>query len=140
MDIRALDAQLAASPQIDLEDLQVIAEAGYRSVLSNRPDGEAPDQPTAAAVEAAARAAGLAFGHVPVGGGAISEADVAAFRHALEALPRPILGFCRTGTRTTTLWALAHAGDRDANQLIETARAAGYDLAALRPRLEGGAR
>lgn len=140
MDIRPLDARLSASPQVATDELKAIAEAGYRSIISNRPDGEAPDQPSAAEIETAAKEAGLAFVHVPVVGGSISDADVIKFREALENLPKPVVGFCRTGTRTTTLWALMQAGDRPAGELIATASAAGYDIGGLRPRLEGAAK
>lgn len=136
MDVRTLDTDLAAAPQIAPDDLKQIAADGYRSVISNRPDGEAPDQPAAAEVRAAAEAAGLLFAHIPVVGGALTDADVDAFRRALDTLPGPILGFCRTGTRTATLWALARAADTDPDALITTAKAAGYDLSALRPRLK----
>ena len=137
MDIRPLDEALSASPQIAPEDLPAIAAQGFRSVISNRPDGEEPGQPSAEALRQAAEAAGLAFAHVPVVGGAISDQDVADFREALADLPQPVFGFCRTGTRTTTLWALAHASDTDAKDLISTAKTAGYDLSGLLPRLEG---
>ena len=137
MDIRPLDEALSASPQIAPEDLPAIAAQGFRSVISNRPDGEEPGQPSAEALRQAAEAAGLAFAHVPVVGGAISDQDVADFREALADLPQPVFGFCRTGTRTTTLWALAHASDTDAKYLISTAKTAGYDLSGLLPRLEG---
>lgn len=139
MDIRPLDAQLIASPQIALDDLQAIADAGYRSVISNRPDGEEPDQPSAEAIRAAAQAAGLAFAHVPILGGQIGDDDIAAFGRALDDLPKPVFGFCRTGTRTTTLWALSHATEHDPDDLISTARTAGYDLSGLRSRLEEAA-
>lgn len=138
MDIRPLDETLSASPQIAPEDLPALAAQGFRAVISNRPDGESPDQPSAAELRGAAEAAGLAFAHVPVVGGAISDQDVADFREALATLPEPVLGFCRTGTRTTTLWALARADGGDADQLIARAKEAGYDLAALRPRMTGG--
>ena len=136
MDIRPLDDTLSASPQVTVENLRSLAAQGYRSVISNRPDGETPDQPSAAEIATAAKAAGLEFCHIPVVGGAIGEADVAAFKTALAELPAPILGFCRTGTRTTTLWALARRDDQPADALIETAKAAGYDLTALKPRLQ----
>lgn len=136
MDIRPLDDRLSASPQIAPEDMPAIAGAGYRSVVSNRPDGESPDQPSAAEIESAARDAGLAFAHAPVVGGSIAESDVGHFRQTLDDLPKPILGFCRTGTRTTTLWALQHAGKRAAAELIAVAGAAGYDLSGLAPRLK----
>ena len=139
MDIRPLDETLSTSPQIAPEDLPAIAAQGFRSVISNRPDGEEPGQPRAEDLRVAAEAAGLAFVHVPVVGGAISDQDVADFRRALDDLPRPIFGFYRTGTRTTTLWALANAASDSPDHLIAIARTAGYDLGALRPRLEGAA-
>ena len=115
MDIRPLDEALSASPQIAPEDLPAIAAQGFRSVISNRPDGEEPGQPSAEALRQAAEAAGLAFAHVPVVGGAISDQDVADFREALADLPQPVFGFCRTGTRTTSLWALANADAESPN-------------------------
>lgn len=139
MHIRPLDEALSASPQIAPEDLPDIAAQGFRSVISNRPDGEEPGQPSAEDLRQAAEAAGLAFAHVPVVGGAISDQDVADFREALANLPQPVFGFCRTGTRTTTLWALANAGAQTPENLIARAKSAGYDLGALRPRLEGAA-
>ena len=139
MHIRPLDEALSASPQIAPEDLPAIAAQGFRSVISNRPDGEEPGQPSAEALRQAAKAAGLAFAHVPVVGGAISDQDVADFREALANLPQPVFGFCRTGTRTTTLWALANVASISADDLIARAKSAGYDLGALRPRLEGAA-
>ncbi|MGV9005544.1 MAG: TIGR01244 family sulfur transferase [Brevundimonas sp.] len=138
MDIRKLDDRLDASPQIALEDLKALAGLGYRSVISNRPDDEEPGQPSAAEVRAAAEAEGLAFRHIPVTGGNMGPEAVTAMRAALDELPGPVLGFCRSGTRTTCLWGLANAGQRPAEALIETARAAGYDLSPLKPRLERG--
>lgn len=138
MDIRKIDDRLDASPQIALEDMKAIAARGYRSVVSNRPDDEEPGQPTAAQVKAAAEAEGLTFRHIPVTGASMGPEAAAAMRAALDELPGPILGFCRSGTRTTCLWGLANAGKRPAADLIETARAAGYDLSPLRPRLETG--
>tara|TARA_R110000782_G_scaffold242942_2_gene329462 strand:+ start:1227 stop:1649 length:423 start_codon:yes stop_codon:yes gene_type:complete len=138
MDIRKIDDRLDASPQIALEDMKAIAALGYRSVVSNRPDDEEPGQPSAARVKAAAEAEGLTFRHIPVTGASMGPEAVAAMRAALDDLPGPVLGFCRSGTRTTCLWGLASAGKRPAQELIETARAAGYDLSPLKPRLESG--
>lgn len=137
MDIRPLEDTIAAAPQVAPEELRTVADAGYRSVISNRPDGEAPDQPSAAEMARAAEAAGLEFRHIPVVPGAISPDDVTAFKAALAELPRPVLGFCRTGTRTTSLWALSNAGNRSAESILETAKNAGYDLSGLKPRLMG---
>lgn len=137
MDIRILEDRLHASPQITLDQVREAADRGYRALISNRPDGEEPGQPTAAEIAAAAEAAGLQFRHIPVRGGAWTAEDVSRFREALEDLPQPILGFCRTGTRTTAMWALSEAGRRETDDILGRAASAGYDLSGLRPQLEG---
>ncbi len=132
---RKLDDTLSTSPQVAPEELAIIAAAGFRAIISNRPDGEDPGQPTAAEMKAAAEKHGLAFRHIPVTGGGIGPDDIQAMADALETLPGPIFGFCRTGTRTAMLWALAKAPSSDPDTLIAAARDAGYDLSGLRPRL-----
>lgn len=132
---RRLDDTLSTSPQVAPEELEIVAAAGFRSIISNRPDDEDPGQPTAAEMQAAAERYGLAFRHIPVAGGNIGPADVSAMAEALETLPAPIFGFCRSGTRTAMLWALARAPHSDPHTLINAAREAGYDLSGLRSRL-----
>jgi uncharacterized protein (TIGR01244 family) len=86
------------------------AQAGFRSVVNNRPDFEGgPDQPTSAQIEAAARAAGLEYHHLPVAPNHQTPQEIAAFAALLAALPRPVLAFCRTGTRSTKLFNAANA-------------------------------
>lgn len=135
MDIRPLDDGLHATPQIALSDVADAAAKGYRAIISNRPDGEEPGQPTAEEVRAAAEASGLEFRHIPVRPGGLTEADVDAMREAIDGLPGPILGFCRTGTRTTFLWALANAGRKPTDEIVSAAAAAGYDVSPLKARL-----
>ena len=135
MDIRVLDDRLHAAPQIALAEVAEAATRGYGALVSNRPDGEETGQPSADQMRLAAEAAGLAFRHIPVRPGALSEVEAEAMRAALDELPGPILGFCRTGTRTTYLWALAVAGSRPADEIVATASAAGYDLTPLRAYL-----
>lgn len=134
---KSLTPTLAVAGQITPAEVAQIAAEGYSAILNNRPDGEEPGQPTAAAVEAAARAAGLAYIHQPVVGTNITPADVETFGRLLEATPGKILAHCRTGTRCTMLWLLSQAGRQPADDLLATARRAGYDLEALRPRLKG---
>ena len=136
MPFKALTPALSVSPQLNEADVAEAASAGFRAIIDNRPDGEEPGQPTAAEMSALATAHGLGFAHVPTVGGKISDEDVALMAHALADLEGPVLAYCRTGTRSTTLWALSQAGAQTADALIATAAAAGYDLAALRPRLE----
>jgi len=132
---RQLDEGLSTSPQITPEEVAIVAAAGFRAIISNRPDGEDPGQPTAAEMKAAAEAHGLVFRHIPVTGGGIGPSDVEAMAEALDTLPGPVFGFCRSGTRTAMLWALARAPSSDPDTLIAAARDAGYDLSGLRPRL-----
>ena len=131
----ALEDKVFVSRQIAPGDVADAARAGIATIVNNRPDGEAAGQPSGAEIEAAARAAGLAYVHIPVAGG-FSEAQIAAMAEALDAGSGPVLAFCASGTRSTYLWALARArAGADADALIARARAAGYDLTALRPHL-----
>lgn len=132
---RQLDEGLSTSPQITPEEVAIVAAAGFRAVISNRPDGEESGQPTAAEMKAAAEAHGLEFRHIPVTVGGIGPDDIQAMAEALDTLPGPIFGFCRSGTRTAMLWALAKAPSSDPDTLIAAARDAGYDLSGLRSRL-----
>jgi uncharacterized protein (TIGR01244 family) len=137
MTYRRLDAHTLVAPrQLLPAEIAEAAEAGIRTIINNRPDGEEPGQPYGAEIEAAAEAAGLGYRHIPVAGG-FSETQVAAMAEALDA--GPALAFCRSGTRSTYLWALARAGQgRPAESILEAAAGAGYDLrpiaAYLQPR------
>lgn len=136
MPFNKLDANLSASPQLTPEDVAAAASRGFRTIIDNRPDSEEPGQPLAATIEAAARQHGMAFVHIPVVPGQVSDADVKAMADALAEHPGPALGYCRTGTRVATLWALGQVGKAEANALITTARDAGFDIEKLRPRLQ----
>jgi uncharacterized protein (TIGR01244 family) len=128
-EFRKVTDSFSVAPQIAIGDLARAAEAGFTLVINNRPDGEAPDQPTGAEVEAAAHAAGIAYAHIPVRGSPTSE-QVAAERAVLAAAKGPVLAFCRSGTRSITTWSLgeAAAGARSRKELLELGAAAGYDL------------
>jgi sulfide:quinone oxidoreductase len=134
---RTLDERLSVLPQTRPEDLPALAAMGFRSIINNRPDGEAADQPPADEIAAAARAAGLQFANLPVVGGAITVAQIEHFGQLLETLPGPILAYCRTGTRSSTLWALSQARQRPVTQLLQLAADAGYDLSAQATRMAG---
>ncbi|SEA23664.1 bifunctional protein tyrosine phosphatase family protein/NAD(P)/FAD-dependent oxidoreductase [Rubrimonas cliftonensis] len=136
MDIRRIAPDFWASPQIAPEDVGVAVAQGARAIVCNRPDGESEDQPATAAIRAAAEAHGLPFRAIPVKPGQIGEQDVAAFRAALDELEGPVLAFCRTGSRSATLWGLAKAPRLSADAILQAAGGVGYDLAPLRPRLE----
>lgn len=101
-----------AAPQLTPEAMASAAEAGFKAVMNNRPDMEGgPDQPSSAAIEASAKAAGLAYAHLPVQGGYQSPEEIAQCAALLKTLPRPLLMFCRSGARSTKLYMQAIALD-----------------------------
>ena len=108
--IQAIDAGVCVAPQLQPEAMAEAARAGFRSVVNNRPDFEGgSEQPTSAQIEAAARAAGLEYRHLPVNGGYQSPEEIAAFAVLCAELPRPMLLFCRSGARSTRLYQAAMA-------------------------------
>ncbi len=108
LQVQRLDADVSVAPQLAPESMAQAAAAGFRSVINNRPDFVGgPSQPTSAAMEAAARAAGLDYAFLPVAGGFQSDAEIARFGELIAALPKPILAFCRSGTRSGKLWHAA---------------------------------
>ena len=136
--VKPLTDTISVSPFIPPDRLQEEA-GGFRTLINNRPDGEEPGQASSAEIAAAARALGIDYVHIPVVASQIGEGDVRAFADALDSHPGPALAFCRTGTRSTMLWALSQAGKMPVDDILETARNAGYDLGALRPTLEAQA-
>jgi uncharacterized protein (TIGR01244 family) len=103
-----LDADVSVAPQLAPEAMAEAAAAGFKSVINNRPDFEGgPSQPTNASIEAAARAAGLEYAFLPVAGNFQSPEEIARFGELMASMPKPILAFCRTGTRSGKLWQAA---------------------------------
>ena len=106
--LRPLSADVSATSQLEPAALALLAQAGFKSVINNRPDHEGgADQPTSATIEAAAAAAGLSYAHLPVAPGYQSPEEIARFRELLDAMPKPMLVFCRTGTRSGKLFQAA---------------------------------
>ncbi len=136
MELHKITEDLSVASQLDAADIPLIAAKGFRAIVCNRPDGEAIGQPAFGPVEAAARAAGMAVAYQPVPSAAVSDADGAAFGKLLEELPKPVLAYCRTGTRCTVLWALSQAPQQPAGEIMLRAMRAGYDLSRLEPRLK----
>jgi sulfide:quinone oxidoreductase len=135
MNIKKINPQLSVSEQILASDVHTIAQMGFKSIVCNRPDGEVPDQPKASDIEAQARLVGLAFKHQPVETGKVSPEQGREFGQILQALPQPVLAYCRSGTRSTTLWALAQPASVTTAEIVATAAQAGYDLSAwARPK------
>jgi len=136
MDIRPLTNDFAVAPQITPDEVAEIARAGYRALVCNRPDGEEAGQPEAAAIEAAAREAGLSFHLLAIGRQGIPPGMIDDLNRIRDEARAPMLAYCRSGTRSATLWALAEAGRREADAILAATRAAGYEFSHLRPVLE----
>ena len=131
-DFRRVTDDFTTAPQISVADVEEAARQGYRTLINNRPDGEAEGQPTSAEMEAAARAAGLAYHHIPVTGGP-TPAQVEQTQALLAEAEAPVLAFCRSGTRSIVTWSLsqANAGEKSRSELIALGRDAGYDLSGV---------
>lgn len=131
MEIKRINDHVSVSGQIQPGDVETIKAAGFVAIVNNRPDGEAPDQPSSAAIEAAATAAGLSYYAIPLGREGVSPDMVEKTREVLEGSAGPVFCYCRSGTRSTTLWALSQAGTKDASEIISEAAGAGYDMSHL---------
>jgi sulfide:quinone oxidoreductase len=135
-DFTRVTPDFAVAPQLTAEGVAAAAAAGFRTIIGNRPDGEAPGQLPLRDVEAAAKAAGLNYKAIPFSGPP-PPAAVAETADFLETAPGPVLAYCRTGTRSITVWAMAQAlaGKHSPDELIALARQAGYDLSGARDAL-----
>ena len=131
MELKRINDTVSVSPQISVADIAALKAAGFTTIVNNRPDGESPDQPSGAEIEAAAKAAGLAYIAIPLGREGVSPNLVDATKAALEGSSGPVLAYCRSGTRSTTLWALSQAGKLPAAEIISAAANAGYDMSHL---------
>ncbi len=126
-----LNERTFVAGQIRPEDMPAIKAAGVTAIVNNRPDGEEPGQPAAAAIAEAAAAAGLTYRHIPMAGG-LNAALVQEMADALSQADGAVLAFCRSGTRSTYLWALAESQrGADGDELMQKAAAAGYDLSPI---------
>ena len=134
---RKLSDQFYASPQITPQEVSEAAAMGIALIVNNRPDGEAADQPPGSDIEAATRAAGMDYLAIPIGGSGFSEPQVEALQDALASAQGPVLGYCRSGTRSTLLWSLAQArGGAEPDAIAEAAAAGGYDVSPVRPAMD----
>ncbi len=128
MEIKKVDSDISVSPQISPADVPEIAKAGYKTIICNRPDGEGNDQPLFHEIEEAAQKAGLICHYLPVESGKVSDDDAEKFGQLFAAVPKPALAFCRSGTRSVTLWALSQKGDIKLPDILQKAKTAGYDM------------
>ena len=140
-DIRTLDARMAVAPQITAADVTDIARAGFTTIVNNRPDAEEAGQPEGDAIRTVAETLGMTYVAIPVTHAGFSMPQVDAMAEALAAATGPVLAYCRSGTRSANLWALAQAkAGTEPGELIAKAGAAGYDLSGMAPTLDALAR
>ena len=135
MQIKTITEKFAVCSQILAADIPAIKEAGYRAIICNRPDGEGADQPGFEEIQAAAAALDIEAHYVPVKAGMVNDTDVAHFGSALKELPRPVLAYCRTGTRSASLWSFHEAKKRPLPEILAATKAAGYDMNGVARRI-----
>lgn len=135
-EFRKLSESFYAAAQIEPSDVARAAEDGFASLISNRLDGEAPGQPSAADMAQLAKGAGLAFHHIPIRPGAVTAEDLDRFEQASAS--GQTLAFCASGARSALLWAFvqARAGAMAVDDILRATAAAGFDFSAQRPTLE----
>ena len=140
LDIVSITPEFAIGPQVSAADFDVLADAGYASVLNARPDDELGAYLTALDAQQLALASGLGYAHSPAENHAIFEPEIIdPFEQALAELPKPIFAHCKTGTRAAILWALVAARHRPVENVIATLRAAGQEFEFLEDELRESA-
>ena len=134
---RSVTNDLMVSPQIGLDAVAEVKALGVTLIINNRPEGESEDQVPGADIEAAAQAAGLKYVAIPITHSGFSQPQVEAMVAALQGTEGKVLVYCRSGTRSTLLWALAESAQGgDPDSLTNMAAKAGYDVSPVRPLMD----
>ena len=131
-----INPNISVAGQISTTDVEAAAAAGFKAIICNRPDGEDEGQPPAEEIKQAALTAGMEFHYLPFTPGQLSHTLVNAFTTILQSAPSPVLAYCRSGTRSCTLWALGQAGAMPAEDILQSAANAGYDLSGIAAQLQ----
>ncbi|MGB7407233.1 MAG: TIGR01244 family sulfur transferase [Pontixanthobacter sp.] len=135
-EFRTLSDTMLVSPQIGVDDIAAAKAQGVTLIVNNRPDGESPDQPAGAKIEAGARGAGLDYCAIPVTQAGFSMPQVDEMADAVERASGAVLAYCRSGTRSTFLWSLAQAkGGMAPDEIERAANQAGYDIGPIKPTI-----
>ena len=138
MDVKELTPALSVTPQMTVADVEAAKIAGFRSIICNRPDGEAADQTAFDEIESAATKAGMTTSYLPVVSGKIRDDEVDAFEQVMRSIPKPAVAYCKTGSRSATLWALGRVKTQPLTDVLATAKKAGIDLQSSLRRLATG--
>lgn len=134
---RQLSDSMLASPQIEVADIELAKAQGVTLIVNNRPEGESDDQTPGADIESAARSAGIDYVAIPIGQSGFSEPQVAALDEAIASTDGKVLGYCRSGTRSTFLWSLAKVrSGAMPDEVAAAAERAGYDVTPIRPVMD----
>lgn len=136
MQINHITPDYAVSPQVAPEDFTQIAEAGFKTVICNRPDGENPASLHIDTMRTAAEAAGLVFEINPFPSPAMTEEHVHAQDALLAEAAKPVFAYCASGTRCSVVWSMVMAGKMDTDEILAAVRGAGYMLDGLRPQID----
>jgi sulfide:quinone oxidoreductase len=131
---------ISITTQIAPDEIAAIKAAGFRTIINNRPDQEESGQPSSADLETKAKAAGIDYRHIPVTPGRFGDDQIDAFSAAVNGCDKPVLAFCKSGMRATSLWALSQVGVLTTAEILRQAAACGYDLSPLIPHIEARAK
>lgn len=135
MQLKQLNAEFLVSEQITAQDMTAIAAQGVKTIICNRPDGEGADQPNIIEIQQAAIQHGISVEYLPVTSGQVTDEQAKVFKTIYQNAEKPLLAFCRTGTRSITLWALSQGREQNLEQTLLTAKTLGYDLQGIVPRV-----
>ena len=138
MTIKTVTQQLSVAPQLLPADIEAIKDMGFKSIVCNRPDGEGSDQPTFAEIQQEAEKYGIICQYQPVVSGKVTRQDADFFGDSIQTMPGPTLAYCRTGTRSITLWAMSAARSLGYEEILRLSQRAGYDLGGVVRRLKNG--
>lgn len=136
MQINTLSDDYSVSPQIEVCDVPSIIQAGFKSVICNRPDQENPEPRQIEAIKAAVEAAGMEFAENVFDPSSFGPDKIERQAELLARLPSPVFAYCASGNRCSIVWAFAQAGRIATDTILDATTQAGYQLAHLRPQLE----
>ena len=136
MQYNTLSDDYSVSPQIDIADVPSIAQAGFKSVICNRPDQENPESRQIEAIKAAVEAAGMDFAENVFDPSSFGPDKIERQAELLAQLPGPVFAYCASGNRCSVVWAFTQAGRVTTDRILDATTRAGYQLAHLRPQLE----
>ncbi|MGY5393083.1 TIGR01244 family sulfur transferase [Acinetobacter sp. NigerLNRRAM0016] len=135
MQLKQVNPEFWVADQITAQDIELIAARGIKTVFCNRPDGEGPDQPNVIEIEQALKPYGIQIQYLPAVSGKVTDEQAEEFKQLYQQAQKPLLAYCRSGTRSITLWALSQVADQTLDQMLLTAKTLGYDLQGVVPRI-----